>query len=101
MFIFYLIGLFVVLCIRNKFAIKYPNNPPSLLWTLIFGLLYLLWYWSWIDENGSTHLSQEDAKFVKTALANKDAKMSKGEKMALASLLFITFITLAVAYSFN
>ena len=88
MFIVCLIGIFIALCVRNKFAIKYPDNPPSLFYTLIFGLLYLLWYWSWVDEKGDNYSPSKSA-----ASPSKATKMSKDEYIALMFVLFVTCIS--------
>lgn len=39
--VIYIATLFVWLKWRNE----NPNNPPKLFWTLIFGWIYLLYYW--------------------------------------------------------
>lgn len=44
------INLVITLCVWREWRDDNPNNPPKLFWTLLFGLLYLLYYWC--DKKG-------------------------------------------------
>ncbi len=43
--IIFIIIFIITLCVWNKWRKENPNNPPKLFWTLIFGWIYLLYYW--------------------------------------------------------
>ena len=42
--IFVIISI-ITLYVWNKWRKENPNNPPKLFWTLIFGWIYLLYYY--------------------------------------------------------
>ena len=83
------VGLFIALCVRNKFAIKYPDNPPSFLLTILFGLFYLLLYWSFIDESGKSYTTEQNEY--------KQVELEKSEKIVLAILIAVVVISLTEA----
>ena len=43
--IIYIFIFIITLCVWNKWREENPNNPPKLFWTLIFGWIYLLYYY--------------------------------------------------------
>ena len=40
-----IISIVLQLVVWNKWKNENPNNPPKLFWTLLFGWLYLLYYY--------------------------------------------------------
>ena len=44
-FVIIFINWFLISRVWNKWREENPNNPPKLFWTLIFGWIYLLYYY--------------------------------------------------------